>query len=189
MGVYPSGIDETARALNEALQKAGFRSLVHESRMGIKWSKLVINLGMAVSAITGLSGPETRSFKDSRELSADLTDEGMTVLQAARITIEDEPGRPPAAELGTRLHALSDSTPPPTPGEMKHRPSPWQDLARKTGKTEIDFLNGEIVELGKKLGIPTPLNSLMVKVVKEMAEEGASPGKYSVADLRRMLAG
>ena len=26
-------------------------------------------------------------------------------------------------------------------------------------------------------------------VVKEMAEEGASPGKYSVADLRRMLAG
>ncbi len=43
----------------------------------------------------------------------------------------------------------------------------------KRGKsTEVDYLNGEIVNLGKKNGIPTPVNSLMVKLVHQVETTG-----------------
>jgi len=188
LGVYPSGVDELAQKVCEILKTAGFRSFWHQNIMAVKWSKLVINLGMAVNAITGLSGEEATASKESREFIADVTDEGVKVMQAAGIVFEEEPGQPPPAERGARLRAMSDSAPDPAkPEEMKHRCSTWQDIALKRGKTEVDFINGEVIKLGEKLGIPTPLNSLLLKLVKEMTQEGAPTGKYSISDLKKML--
>jgi 2-dehydropantoate 2-reductase len=45
--------------------------------------------------------------------------------------------------------------------------SMYQDIA-KGKKTEIDFLNGKIVELGTKHGIPTPFNETLVSLVRFM---------------------
>jgi 2-dehydropantoate 2-reductase len=43
----------------------------------------------------------------------------------------------------------------------------------KRGKsTEVDYLNGETVNLGKKMGIPTPANSLMVELVHHVETTG-----------------
>ena len=58
LGLYPKGIDGTARRVYEVLKSAGFRAFLHENIMGVKWSKLVTNLRMAVNALTGLSGQE-----------------------------------------------------------------------------------------------------------------------------------
>jgi 2-dehydropantoate 2-reductase len=49
----------------------------------------------------------------------------------------------------------------------------------KRGKnTEIDYLNGEIVKLGKKNGIPTPANSLIV----ELVHQTETTGKFLTVD-------
>jgi len=49
----------------------------------------------------------------------------------------------------------------------------------KRGKsTEVDYLNGEIVSLGKRMGIPTPVNSLMVELVHKVE----STGKFLTID-------
>jgi 2-dehydropantoate 2-reductase len=50
------------------------------------------------------------------------------------------------------------------------RPSMWLDLELNR-KTEIDYLNGEIVLLAKKVGMNVPMNELIVKLI-EMAERG-----------------
>ncbi len=50
---------------------------------------------------------------------------------------------------------------PPT---AEHYPSMLEDIKR--GKTEIDSLNGAIVKLGKKLGISTPINEFITKLIK-----------------------
>jgi len=189
LGRYPSGIDDTARRVAEALKAAGFQVFLHENIMAVKWSKLVTNLRMAVNALTGFSGQEGVANRESREFIADVTDEGIKVLLKAGVIFDDEPGKPPAAESGSRLRAMKDFTPEQTiPEEMKHRPSAWQDLTLKRGKTELDFINGEVVELGKKLGVETPLNSLLLKLVKEMAEKKIPAGRYTIAELKRMLA-
>jgi len=47
-----------------------------------------------------------------------------------------------------------------------------QDLM-KGRKTEIDFLNGKIVEMGKKHRIPTPINESLVSIIKFLEEKNA----------------
>ncbi|HLG24152.1 MAG TPA: 2-dehydropantoate 2-reductase [Candidatus Nanoarchaeia archaeon] len=49
----------------------------------------------------------------------------------------------------------------------KNRSSMQQDLL-KGKKTEIDYLNGAVVNLGKKFGIKCPVNSAIVSIIKEM---------------------
>jgi 2-dehydropantoate 2-reductase len=51
------------------------------------------------------------------------------------------------------------------PAIGEHYPSLAQDMHNKR-KTEIDSLNGAIVKYGRKLGIPTPVNDYITRLVK-----------------------
>ena len=46
-----------------------------------------------------------------------------------------------------------------------------QDIMKRK-KTEINFLNGKIVELGRKHGIPTPVNDTLVGLIKFLEVQG-----------------
>jgi 2-dehydropantoate 2-reductase len=54
--------------------------------------------------------------------------------------------------------------------------SMYQDIM-KGKKTEIDFLNGKVVELGRKHNIPTPVNETLVSLTKFMEEKNEIPRK------------
>lgn len=54
--------------------------------------------------------------------------------------------------------------------------SMYQDIM-KGKKTEIDFLNGKVVELGRKHSIPTPVNETLVGLTKFMEEKNEIPRK------------
>lgn len=49
--------------------------------------------------------------------------------------------------------------------------------------------NGEIVRLGRQHGIPTPLNTLLLELITEMARARERPGKFTIRDLRARLRG
>jgi 2-dehydropantoate 2-reductase len=187
-GVYPQGLDDTTGSIYDVLNKAGFSAFQHDCIMSVKWSKLVINLRMAVNAITGLSGAGTMNDKAARTLIADITEEGLHVIKAAGIALNSAPGNPSMdqylAGLSPAVEALPVSE---IPEELKHRPSIWQDITLKRGETEIDFLNGEIIALGRQVNLSTPYNSFIVKVLKDMVRSGKTPGKYSALELRRMF--
>ncbi len=53
------------------------------------------------------------------------------------------------------------------------RSSMWEDLERRRS-TEIEYLNGEIIRLGEKHGVPTPVNRKIRELVR--AAEGAQKG-------------
>jgi 2-dehydropantoate 2-reductase len=65
--------------------------------------------------------------------------------------------------------------------------SSWQSVLRGTGAVETDYLNGEIVELGRRYGIDTPVNELLQRRANEMARLGLAPGSVSVLELRTEL--
>ena len=53
---------------------------------------------------------------------------------------------------------------------------------------EADYLNGEIVLLGRLHGVATPVNALLQGLAQRMARERLAPGSLPVEDLARQLA-
>ena len=66
------------------------------------------------------------------------------------------------------------------------RSSTWQSLAKKKGNAETEQINGDIVEIGKMIGIKTPYNKALTEIMKEMIRNKEKPGKYNVKELERM---
>ena len=64
--------------------------------------------------------------------------------------------------------------------------SSWQSLARGTGAIEVDYLNGEIVWVGRCQGRDTPVNAALCELANRMAREKAPP---RTADAAAVLAG
>ena len=57
------------------------------------------------------------------------------------------------------------------PQTEEHHSSMLNDIERG-GNTEIAFLNGVFVELGKKHHIPTPVNDTIVRMIKFLEAQG-----------------
>lgn len=188
LGLYPEGLDETVDKVSEALTRAGFSVTAYPNVMAVKWSKLFRNLNNALFAITGLSVLEGIKYEESRSMMADLLEEALLIVRAEGIEILPLEGHQPPEKMVESLRRPGErSFDIPPDEETALRPSTWQDLYLKRGRTEVEYLNGEIVRLGEKHGIATPLNSLMVSVVDRMAGEGIAPGAYKVNQLRAML--
>ena len=66
------------------------------------------------------------------------------------------------------------------------RSSSWQSLMRGTGNIEAEALNGDVVKLGRSLGVEVLYNETLWRVAEEMAKKGEKPGRYSAEDLMRM---
>jgi 2-dehydropantoate 2-reductase len=81
-----------------------------------------------------------------------------------------------------RLLELADVDGRPRPGS-----STWQSLSRGTGTIETDYLNGEIVLLGRQHGIPTPANEVLQRLAAAAARERWAPGRYSARELEAAI--
>ena len=174
VGRYPAGADPRCSALVEDLAAAGFAAAVNPAVMRAKGAKCLGNLGNAVTAITG-------THRGAADFLARARDEARRVWRAAGIDFED------SAEFAARREQRyrgSDRWPPHY-GPPRRGGSSWQSLMRGAGSIESEFLNGEVVQLGRRLGIPAPCNEVLWRRADEMARAGAPPGRFTIADLTR----
>jgi 2-dehydropantoate 2-reductase len=58
-----------------------------------------------------------------------------------------------------------------------------QDL-EKGVKTEVDVINGGVVERGREYGVETPLNARVVELMHAMERAERRPGRYVFEELR-----
>jgi 2-dehydropantoate 2-reductase len=172
LGRYPSGVDATATAVAEALSGATFSSAARADIMRWKYRKLLLNLGNAVEAVCG--GDARRG-----PLYGLVMEEGAAALAAAGI--DAVPGEEDVARRGDHLRMK------PIEGVRREGGSSWQSLARGQGTIEADFLNGEIVLLGRLHGVPTPANELFQRLAVQFAAEGRPPGSLSVDEVLARL--
>ena len=168
LGRYPSGVDRVAEDIAAALETATFRSQAVPAIMRWKYAKLLTNLGNSVEAACGLQARNSALFERARA-------EGEACLAAAGI--EWASGEEQDARRGEFIRIR------PVEGRRREGGSSWQSLARGAGTIETDWLNGEIVLLGRTHGVDTPVNALLQRVAARMAREGAPPGSYTVAEL------
>ena len=168
VGRYPTGVDATTEEVAATIDASGFSSHAVVDVMRRKYAKLLMNLGNALDAACGAGARRSPLFAAAR-------DEARACFAAAGIDVaSDEEDR---ARRGDLLQVK------PIDGKPRGGGSTWQSLARGTGRTEADFLNGEIVLLGRVHGIPTPVNELCQLVAGDLARRGAAPGSVDVADL------
>jgi 2-dehydropantoate 2-reductase len=75
----------------------------------------------------------------------------------------------------------------PVGGVPRPGSSQWQSLHRRTGTIEADYLNGEIVMLGRLHDVPTPVNALLRRLAHELVAGGRPPGAMSTDELRALV--
>jgi 2-dehydropantoate 2-reductase len=178
VGRYPAGADETARRVAGDLAGSTFLSPVSDDVMRYKYGKLLSNLANAVEAVCG---PERDgSAAGAAELRRRAREEGQAVLAAAGI------GYASRAELsGLRGDQVRIE---PVSGARRAGGSSWQSLTRGTGSIEADFLNGEIVLLGREHGVPAPVNELLQRLANQFAAERRAPGSITPGEMAALMA-
>jgi len=173
-GCYPSGTDERIGAVTVDLEACGFSARPDPAVMRWKYAKLLMNVLNAMQAVCEL-GP------DARDLIRQLRREALDCYKAAGIDCAT------AEEVRERRGDLIQMA--PVAGRSRSGGSSWQSLARGKGDIEADYLNGEIVLLGQRHGVPTPANRVVQRVANRMARERAAPASLPLAELREMIAG
>ena len=172
-GCYPTGTDDLVEAVAASLREADFYVLVTPDVMPFKWGKLMLNLANAIGAITNARGEDVNLIAQAtrKEAQEILTQAGIRwISQEEETQIWPDSAHQPRATLN--LEAQS---------------STWQSLARQRGAVETDFLNGEIVRVAESLGRKAPINETLLRISQEMAIKHEVPGKYTPAELRRLL--
>ncbi len=173
LGCYPRGVDGVAKDVAAALCAARFASEPRADVMRWKYAKLLMNLANAIQA---LCGTQARAGALARL----VRDEAVACLRAAEIDFaSEEEDRARRADLLT-LRAIA--------GAPRAGGSTWQSLERRLGAVETDYLNGEIVLLGRLHGIPTPANALLQRSMARAAREHWAPGALAPEALLAELA-
>jgi len=142
------------------LTDSGINTVALADARGAQWAKLIFNAGTnPVGALTGLHHGAASFFPPTGELFTALIDEGLAVAKALGIELHNDPKQ-------MVMKAAN------APG--KHKASMLQDILAHR-QTEVDFMNGAIVEWGKKLGVPTPLNLAVWQLIKGLEHSWSNP--------------
>jgi 2-dehydropantoate 2-reductase len=168
LGRYPGGTDELSERIAADLDASGFSSRPDPRVMRSKYAKLLMNLANALEAACG---------RDARgsDLHERARAEAGACLAAAGIDYASR--EEDLARRGDLLRLRLVG------GKKREGGSSWQSLARGSGRIEADYLNGEIVLLGRIHGIPTPVNALLQQVANEMARDRRPPGSVTTDEL------
>jgi len=164
------------RALADAVGEGPATLKISDQMLGLAWGKLLINLNNAVNALSGRTLIDELKNRDYRRVFAASMEEGLKLLKRAEIEPVAAGSVPPS-----RLPGIINS-----PDwlfnsiflkrwkiDEKARSSMADDLAEGR-RTEVDYINGELVRLAERLQRSAPVNQAIVELIRR-AEEGASP--------------
>ena len=153
--IEPSG---RSAAVAQALAAAGLPTEISGNVRGELWAKLILNCAYnAVSAITQLPYGKTVAGEGVTSVMNDVVAECLAVAKADGVQVAgdvDAAVRKIAATMPTQFSSTA------------------QDLARGK-RSEIDYLNGFIVQRGEALGIATPANRVLWALVKLLENKTA----------------
>lgn len=179
IGRYGADADAADRSLLDTLSAdwtAGtFKVHVVPDVMPWKHRKLLSNLGNALQALLGNSGP---SFA---HVAARLRAEAAEIYVQAGIDWPDS-----SAEDLWRGDIFHDRPVPGAPGDLGG--SSWQSVMRGSGSIETDYLNGAIAVIARSIGARAPLNETVQRLARQQAIAGRKPGEMTLAELEEHLA-
>ena len=142
---------------------------IDQNFIGSRWSKLLINSAFSgMSAVLGSTFGEAAGNKASRRIVQALIKECIDVCAAGNIKIEPVQGKDivKLLDYSNRIKKAFSFfiIPIAIRKHAKLKASMLQDL-EKGKKTEVDAINGVVSSFGRKVGVPTPMNDMVVDIV------------------------
>ncbi len=132
--------------------EAGLETSLADNADSLVWGKLAINAGInPLTALLNIPNGALVENESLRQVMAAAAGEVARVAAAQGIQL-------PFADVAGRTAEVSRAT-------ASNRSSMLQDISR-AAPTEIDAISGAVVRLGQKLGVPTPVNQLLLNLVK-----------------------
>ena len=144
--------------------------------VGAQWTKLVVNQVNALPAITGMSVQEVIATPALRRILTLSMRENVTIGRRSGIRFESLQG---LSNSRLRLFEraplrLAEGLPGLMARRMGATPNPGSTLQsiRRGSRTEIDYLNGAVVDAATQLGTDAPVNAVLVTLVHEVEQTG-----------------
>lgn len=176
IGELTGEITERILLIKDILESVGHCEVLTNIQ-GVKWSKVLMNATFSgMSAALGCTFGEVLYNSDAMNSLANIADETIKVARAHNIKLVEMQGK------DFELLELESQTDIPMKMPFYHEvwgrhvnltASMLQDL-EKGRRSEIDFINGYVVQKGKEANIPTPFNELVRKLVKRAEEKKKS---------------
>jgi 2-dehydropantoate 2-reductase len=152
VGSFVEGIGSGPERLAEALGDAGFTATVADPVRPEIWKKLILNAAtLPGSALVGMTAGALGAHEPSRDLVADTAREATAVANALGFAVD------PEERVSSILGLLEKA------GASKA--SMLQDFEAGR-RTEIDVINGAVVEAADRAGVEVPINRTLVRLVK-----------------------
>lgn len=168
------------------------RTHVCANVMGYVWAKMCKGTVDISTALVDADSSEVRGNKATHPVRVELVREAIRVAAAEGVRVEAFDHFDPApfadsspggfAAACTVLDAMAHGA---AVNNIKVRTGYWRDIVVRKRKTEIDYITGEIVRRGERLGIPTPVNRLQLQMFEEI-EAGRRPMRWE--NLQELMA-
>ena len=164
-------ITERIKKVNEILQHVG-GSEIMDNLPGVRWAKILMNAAFSgMSAALGCTYGEVMDDPRGHWCLVHIADETIRVAEAQGIKFVEMQG------VDFSDLRLKDDSPEEVLNKFPFMKEVWgrhrklkasmlQDL-EKGRTTEITHINGVVSDKGKELGIPTPFNDTVVRLVKQ----------------------
>ncbi|MEW5987388.1 MAG: ketopantoate reductase family protein [Chloroflexota bacterium] len=157
------------------LQAAGVQTWVLPDYQAMKWSKAFLNIvGNATSAI--LNRPPAFVYRQAAvfDLEIAMLAEAWRVMQAMKLPLVDLPGAPARRLAWAVTHLPAPLLKPiltriVARGRGSKMPSFQMDLAAGKTRNEVLYHNGAIARSGRRLAIPTPVNTALTDILLSLA--------------------
>jgi len=175
--------DPAAVPLLDACRAAALDIEPRRDMPAVQWAKLVLNLNNAINALSGQPLAAQLSQRAFRRCVAAAQREALDALAGARQPLARLTAIPPRwmprlltlpdavfSRLARRVVAVDPHA----------RSSMWEDLEAGR-RTEIDYLQGEIVALAETVGCKAPVNRALVELIR--AAEAGGKRDYTAAQL------
>jgi 2-dehydropantoate 2-reductase len=155
-GVVSIGEHPRLEPLLNILTSGGFKLEVLDDVAALIWGKLAVNAAInPLTALLKMPNGEVISRPSARQLSADLAREVAAVAEAQGIHL-------PYSDPVAISEGVAEKT-------AENHSSMYQDILRGA-PTEIDAICGAVVAAGEKVGVSTPANYTMWKLIRAVVE-------------------
>jgi 2-dehydropantoate 2-reductase len=151
IGMIDPRVEKKAKELADVITKADLETAFTPEIKKYEWEKIILNAALSpVCALTRRTMKQMMEFKDTRNLAEAILREGIEVAAANGVYFKPDFLKFCMDYLDKAGH---------------HRTSMHVDIEKKN-PTEISFINDKIVKYGKTKGVPTPINSTIVSLIR-----------------------